>query len=765
MSSPPNPDLAAKMDASDNVTPEALQPIDMARERATCSFDIDAMTCVFAGNRRSRDRARWLMGLLEGHAEQAFDKNKRPFLGRTERFMQGQRIALEYFQLRNRYGLPKEDRDLLRLYLDEYITLQVHESMGHPTTQNQSSEDQWKRWGPHISSGRWLLCYAQTEMAHGSNLAGLRTTARFIAESDEWVSACSPELSVIYSHSSSFQEINTPEPSAGKLWIGGSGSTATHALVMAKLLIGSKDYGMHPFLVPLRDPDTHRLLEGRSAIDMGPKKGAPSMDNGFLQFDRVRIPRDNLLARFQTVDEQGNYKVQNQQGKLLIRGAMTLVRVGLCEIAAHHAARATLIAIRYAVVRRQGSPLSHSLAAKASSSARPLERQIIDYPGVQQRLFTAIASSYALTFAARHMRSIYNQLQYELRKDGQSELLSIVHGYTSVLKAVMTNESYNVVWRCRKSMGGLGFSAASGLTDLENSQPDANLTYEGDNNMLLGGPAANFLVKELRATAQRGQPSRGELAYLASRPQEGERYRLASADSLRDPQQQLSLAGRRAARAVYALFDHREKKVDGGGAQAAYFDARLAARASRAHGAYFILYAFNQAIAALQRQARSGDRGVSSIGCPLSQKMLAALERVRSLYALQICILDEVADYTEDGYLSTATIDAMHAECARLMIELRPDALGLAEAADMSDWYLASPLGSHDGRAYDRMIEFMRSEPINQSGAEGGREADGVLKGFRQTLGRLTHGEVEPWNEQEAQRREKEREAERMSKL
>ena len=96
---------------------------------------------------------------------------------------------------------------------------------------------------------------------------------------------------------------------------------------MAKLIIQDKDYGMHPFFVALRDPDTHKLLPGRFAIDMGPKKGAPSMDNGYITFDRVRVPRNTLLSRFQTVDSNGDYQIQNQQGKLLIRGTMTLVRV------------------------------------------------------------------------------------------------------------------------------------------------------------------------------------------------------------------------------------------------------------------------------------------------------------------------------------------------------------------------------------------------------------------------------------------------------
>ena len=32
--------------------------------------------------------------------------------------------------------------------------------------------------------------------------------------------------------------------------------------------------------------------------DIGPKFGYGNMDNGFLRFDNVRIPRDQLLAKF-----------------------------------------------------------------------------------------------------------------------------------------------------------------------------------------------------------------------------------------------------------------------------------------------------------------------------------------------------------------------------------------------------------------------------------------------------------------------------------
>jgi len=32
-------------------------------------------------------------------------------------------MSLAYFKIRNKYGLEKNDRDLLRLYIDEYLQI------------------------------------------------------------------------------------------------------------------------------------------------------------------------------------------------------------------------------------------------------------------------------------------------------------------------------------------------------------------------------------------------------------------------------------------------------------------------------------------------------------------------------------------------------------------------------------------------------------------------------------------------------------------
>ena len=103
-----------------------------------------------------------------------------------------------------------------------------------------------------------LGCYAQTEVGHGSNIRALQTTATYIPQTDEF-------------------EIHTPSITAAKWWPGTLGRTANHALVIARLILpdkqkgGTKDLGIHSFLVPIRDLETHKPLPGVKAGDIGPK--------------------------------------------------------------------------------------------------------------------------------------------------------------------------------------------------------------------------------------------------------------------------------------------------------------------------------------------------------------------------------------------------------------------------------------------------------------------------------------------------------------
>jgi acyl-CoA oxidase len=59
--------------------------------------------------------------------------------------------------------------------------------MFRDTVKYFSNDEQLAKWLPKINNFDIAGCYAQTEIGHGSNVAGLETTAVFDKETDEFV--------------------------------------------------------------------------------------------------------------------------------------------------------------------------------------------------------------------------------------------------------------------------------------------------------------------------------------------------------------------------------------------------------------------------------------------------------------------------------------------------------------------------------------------------------------------------------------------------
>ena len=90
--------------------------------------------------------------------------------------------------------------------------------------------EQVAKWRPLTKNFNIIGSYAQTELGHGSNVAGLETTATFDPLTDEFV-------------------INTPHIKAAKFWPGQLGVAATHSILFARLITKGKDFGVQPFMV------------------------------------------------------------------------------------------------------------------------------------------------------------------------------------------------------------------------------------------------------------------------------------------------------------------------------------------------------------------------------------------------------------------------------------------------------------------------------------------------------------------------------------
>lgn len=316
-------------------------------------------------------------------------------------------------------------------------------------------------------------CYAQTELAHGSNVQGLMTTARYDPGTDELV-------------------VDSNGVEGAKWWIGGAGVLANLALVQAILKVPGprlgdveESLGPHLFIVPLRDLEHHLPLPGVSVGDIGPKAygGFASLDNGYIKFDGVRIPRENMLMRFAQLARGGGYtKAQHDK---LSYGSMVALRAAIPENIGWALAKAVTVAVRYCVTRRQ-----------FGGGDGEKETQVIHYASVKHRLFPLLAQAYAFILCGREFwGGKYTPLQTALVTRGDTSSLAEVHSLSTALKVLTTTDGAAGMEEARRTMGGHGFSWMSGVGGWwANWTPSQ--TYEGE-NYVIAQQTARGLLKHL----------------------------------------------------------------------------------------------------------------------------------------------------------------------------------------------------------------------------------------------------------------------------
>ncbi|MEM9391996.1 MAG: acyl-CoA dehydrogenase family protein, partial [Bacteroidota bacterium] len=145
-----------------------------------------------------------------------------------------------------------------------------------------------KKYLPKIGTLKLPGSFAMTESGHGSNVRDIETTATYDKVEDGFI-------------------IHTPNHLARKDYIGNAACHAQMATVFAKLIIDGTDFGVNAFLVPLRDKEGN-TLPGIKIEDCGLKMGLNGVDNGRIWFDRIKIPKENVLDRFAWVNDSGEFE-------------------------------------------------------------------------------------------------------------------------------------------------------------------------------------------------------------------------------------------------------------------------------------------------------------------------------------------------------------------------------------------------------------------------------------------------------------------------
>uniref|UniRef100_A0A672Z0Z5 Acyl-coenzyme A oxidase n=1 Tax=Sphaeramia orbicularis TaxID=375764 RepID=A0A672Z0Z5_9TELE len=537
--------------------------------------------------------------------------------------------------------------------------LDLHLGMFLPTLLNQATPEQMDRFFMPAWNLEIIGTYAQTEMGHGTHLRGLETTATYDPATQQFV-------------------LNSPTVSSIKWWPGGLGKTSNHAIVLAQLHTQGNCHGLHAFIVPIRDMNTHDPLPGIVVGDIGPKFGFSEVDNGFLKMDNVRIPRENMLMKYAKVEPDGTY-VKPPSAKLTY-GTMVFIRSMIVGESARALAKSTTIAIRYSAVRHQSE----------IRTGEP-EPQILDYQTQQYKLFPLLATAYAFTFVGQYMNQTYHRITGDINQGNFSELPEL-HALSAGLKAFTTWTANAAIEVCRMSCGGHGYSRSSALPDIY-VEFTPTCTYEGENTVMML-QTARYLVKSYRQ-AKAGQQLSGIVSYLNETEHRRIQAQPASARptvvDINDLASLVEVYKLRAATLVDLAAKSIQQELQNRKSQEdAWNNSAIdLVRASDAHCHYVVVKLFTEKLGEI------GDTAIHSV-----------LSTLALLYTLH-----GITENSGDFLL----ILQISLRIKELLSQLRPNAVALVDAFDIHDKKLKSVLGRYDGNVYENMFEWARRSPLNSS--------------------------------------------------
>ncbi|XP_043716446.1 peroxisomal acyl-coenzyme A oxidase 1-like [Telopea speciosissima] len=638
-----------------------MEEVDhLAHERSKTQFDVEAMKIVWAGSKHAFEVSDRISRLVA--SDPGFRKDNRTVLSRKELFKNTLRKAAYAWQRILELRLNEEEASRLRFYVDETAYTDLHWGMFVPAIKGQGTEEQQKKWLPLAYKMQIIGCYAQTELGHGSNVQGLETTATFDPKTDEFI-------------------LHSPTLTSSKWWPGGLGKVSTHTVAYARLIIDGQDYGVNGFIVQLRSLDDHSPLPGITIGDIGTKfgnGGYNSMDNGVLQFDHVRIPRDQMLMRVSQVTREGKY-LKSDVPRQLVYGTMVYVRQTIVSDASCALSRAVCIATRYSAVRRQFG----------SQDGGP-ETQVIDYKTQQNRLFPLLASAYAFRFVSEWLKCLYTDVTQRLQANDFSTLPE-AHACTAGLKSLTTTATADGIEECRKLCGGHGYLCSSGLPELYAAYVPA-CTYEGDNIVLLL-QVARFLMKTV---SQLGKPV-GTTTYMGQVEHLMQcRCAVQRAEDWLKPSVILEVFQARAARMSVACAENLSKfSIPEEGF------AQLSADLVEAAIAHCQLIVVTKFIEKLQQDIPG--KGVKE-----------QLEALCNIYALSL-LHKHQGDFLATGCISPKQASLVNGQLRSLYAQVRPNAIALVDAFNYTDHYLGSVLGRYDGNVYPKLYEEAWKDPLNDS--------------------------------------------------
>jgi acyl-CoA oxidase len=499
-----------------------------------------------------------------------------------------------------------------------------------------------ERYLPDIGSLKLPGCFAMTETNHGSNVKGIETTAT-------------------YEHKSGTFLINTPHAMARKEYIGNAAVHGQMATVFAKLIINNKDYGVNAFIVPLRNNEG-RILAGIEIGDCGHKMGLNGVDNGTISFNSVIIPKENMLDRFATVNDAGEFESaipSDNRRFFTMLGTLVGGRIGIPRSALAAAKSGLTIAIRYGDNRRQFGPEGGSEVA------------ILNYRMHQRRLMPLLARTYAIHFGLQYLTERY----LSKTEADMQEIEALAAG----MKSYSTWSTRDVLQECREACGGKGYLSENRIDALKNDT-EIYTTFEGDNTVLMQLVAKNRLAEFRKAYGHMNAMGMINYVYENARTVFAEKNPIITRKTddahLLDEEFHMHALVHREKTTLASAARRLKKLIDGG------LDSYDAFNVTQ-HQMVDVARAWLDRI--------FYERFASAVRKTDDPGLRAALLQLQQLFALSV-IEQNKGWYLEDGYMEAPKTKAVRKMVNQLCWNIRKDAVPLVNAFAIPDTCLAAPI-------------------------------------------------------------------------
>ncbi|MET0300111.1 MAG: acyl-CoA dehydrogenase, partial [Flavitalea sp.] len=506
------------------------------------------------------------------------------------------------------------------------------------------TEKHHRKYLADIGSLKIPGCFAMTETNHGSNVKGIETTAT-------------------YDHSKQIFIIHTPYPDARKEYIGNAAMHGRMATVFAKLIIAGKDYGVNAFVVPLRD-ESGNTLTGVTIGDCGLKMGLNGVDNGTIIFDNVVIPKENMLDKFASVNDAGEFESpipSDNRRFFTMLGTLVGGRIGIPRSSLAAAKSGLTIAIRYSDTRRQFGPEGGA------------EVPILNYRMHQRRLMPLLARTYALHFGLQYLTSRFlSRTENEMQE---------IEALAAGMKSYATWSARDVLQECREACGGKGYLAENRIGALKNDT-EIYTTFEGDNTVLMQLVAKNRLAEFRKAFGKMNAMGMISYVYENAKTAIAEKNPIITrktddAHLLDEVFQQHAL-------------EHREKTTL---ASAAKRLKKLVDGGLDGYDAFNVAQHQMQDVALAWLDRIIYEQFTLAVNNTSDEKIRQALLQLKHLFALSV-IEQNKGWYLEDGYMEAVKTKAIRKMVNQLCWEIRKDAVPLVNAFDIPDQLLAAPIAT-----------------------------------------------------------------------